>query len=277
LLRSDDATVSLVNWTSTGTQKGASSFLFAALTEHPQILRPLTGSQYKEPGVYLPSYSPQRAEIYEARHQVFPYIEPDESFISSEGTVSYLPQSESAGLILKDNPDARIIFTLRDPVARAWSDFRFNYRGYYEGRNMSFGDVVTRSIQELKECMAANDYDKDVESFFSTCRTSYDDHFIVKLGIYYYPLRHWYNKWPSSSILVITSEDLAEREAETLASAVKFLGLCQYEFKDLDPQHVTGKLAREFFNTLMRASCHSLCRDIVICFVISWFQSKEAL
>ena len=38
-------------------------------------------------------------------------------------------RSESPHLIQKDNPHAKFLFALRDPVARAWSDYRFNYKG----------------------------------------------------------------------------------------------------------------------------------------------------
>jgi len=30
-------------------------------------------------------------------------------------------------MIKKDNPRAKFIFALRDPIARAWSDYRFNF------------------------------------------------------------------------------------------------------------------------------------------------------
>jgi hypothetical protein len=54
---------------------------------------------------------------------------PQEPFYTSEGTVSYMYHAETPRLIKKDNPRAKFIFALRDPVARAWSDYRFNYKG----------------------------------------------------------------------------------------------------------------------------------------------------
>lgn len=53
----------------------------------------------------------------------------------SPGTVTYMYHRESPLMIRHDNPPtdggqspARFVFSLRDPVERAWSDFRFNYK-----------------------------------------------------------------------------------------------------------------------------------------------------
>jgi len=45
--------------------------------------------------------------------------------------VPYVSSLQAPELILKDNPRAKFLFSLRDPVLRAWSDYRFQKRKSY--------------------------------------------------------------------------------------------------------------------------------------------------
>jgi hypothetical protein len=60
------------------------------------LCQPLAGSQYKEPGIYVPpkylSADSNNAHAYKRRASYFPYIAQGERFIASEGTVTYMYQ-----------------------------------------------------------------------------------------------------------------------------------------------------------------------------------------
>jgi hypothetical protein len=181
--------------------------------------------------VYLPGITPEK---YAKRAQYFPYIEPAEGFISAEGTVTYMYHAHAPHLIKSENPGARIIFTLRDPVARAWSDYRFNY-AYFSRKDWSFEAVVETSLREIEACQVPDDAPAD---FFACPFT--DPHRVMMRGVYFYPVANWLRHFNWSSMLIVTAEELRADESGTLARAVEFLSLCPFRFRQLDPIHVTG-------------------------------------
>ena len=55
----------------------------------------------------------------------YPFVEEGEPFASADGSVAYAVEaSETPRLIVRDAPHAVVVFALREPAARAWSDFR---------------------------------------------------------------------------------------------------------------------------------------------------------
>lgn len=70
-----------------GFMKSASSFLFHALTKHPNVLPALRGSQHKETRCY--HYDRAKPNALLDRAWCFPFVEEGEPFVSVDGTVSY--------------------------------------------------------------------------------------------------------------------------------------------------------------------------------------------
>ena len=74
-----------------GTQKGASTFLFHALSRHPQVVPPLRGAHgYKEAGAYVLQNCRRKHNQIGNRVHRFPFLEPDEPFATGDGTVHYM-------------------------------------------------------------------------------------------------------------------------------------------------------------------------------------------
>ncbi|CAN0239544.1 unnamed protein product, partial [Ectocarpus sp. 4 AP-2014] len=97
-----------------GTQKGASTFLFHAISWHPQMVQPLRGAHgFKETGRYSPGVA-LGANKLGLRLAAFPFIEEHENFATGDGSVVYMIQNmDVPGAILADNPHAKIVFALR--------------------------------------------------------------------------------------------------------------------------------------------------------------------
>ncbi|CAN0313247.1 unnamed protein product, partial [Phaeothamnion confervicola] len=73
-----------------GAQKGASTFLFHAITWHPQVLQPLRGAHdFKETGRYLSNIGRGDNRLG-VRMAAFPFIEDFENFMTGDGTVTYM-------------------------------------------------------------------------------------------------------------------------------------------------------------------------------------------
>ena len=137
-----------------GTQKGASTFLFHALSRHPQVVPPLRGAHgYKEAGAYVLQNCRRKDKQIGNRVHRFPFLEPDEPFATGDGTVHYMVTCAAIpGEIVRDNPAVRVIFALRDPIARAWSDYRFAAQ-WYKNKGWGFNAVVDGTLGDYSRCL----------------------------------------------------------------------------------------------------------------------------
>jgi hypothetical protein len=99
--------------------KSASSFLYDALVRHPSILPALCGAQYKETNCYKHDANTAEESTYAAtttttttiananarpsrllqRSWCFPFIEPQEQFITVDGTIAYMIDASIAKTI----------------------------------------------------------------------------------------------------------------------------------------------------------------------------------
>lgn len=107
-----------------GFMKSASSFLFNTLVKHPQVLSPLIGSQLKETYCYMGNIP----GALRNRMWCFPYISPYENFHAGDGTVYYGVDSSVPYTLKADNPNVKVIFVVRHPVDRLYSNYKFGYQ-----------------------------------------------------------------------------------------------------------------------------------------------------
>lgn len=111
-----------------GFMKAGTSFLYDALTRHPQIVHALKGVVFKETGCYLPnSMVPKKAPN---RMTCFPFIEEQEGLIVGDGTVYNAAGKDTPHHFAADNRGIKVIFLVRSPIVRAKSHHRFNYKAF---------------------------------------------------------------------------------------------------------------------------------------------------
>ncbi|XP_033112671.1 heparan sulfate glucosamine 3-O-sulfotransferase 1-like isoform X2 [Anneissia japonica] len=128
--------------------------------------------------------------------------------------------------IRKDLPsDVRIIAILRDPVARAVSDFTH----------------IHAILDEAKKS-GSNDYEKDVArlgksyDLVSSLKDSLIDangnvrvnSSLLKQGIYVNNLGYWFKQYPRDQILLIDGNDLTKNPYKVMQTMETFLGLQTY-------------------------------------------------
>ena len=146
-----------------GTMKAATSFMFKALTTHPQVLPPIKGFQYKEAGAYLPAkfYNPEQ---YRHRVGFFPYISNRENYVTGDGTVVYSMFKEPYNRILADNQNMKFIFVVRNPVIRVISHWRYMYHviiEYNKEIDSHINDMLDHNVyQEIRQAVIEGDLDK---------------------------------------------------------------------------------------------------------------------
>ena len=78
----------------------------------------------------------------------FPFIEPHENLLTADGTVYYLSIESSPKQIVADSPSAKAIVSLRDPVDRAFSHYRYTFS---EGQE-TFAQAVNDCIPIMEAC-----------------------------------------------------------------------------------------------------------------------------
>lgn len=206
-----------------GAQKAGTTALYAYLRWHPAI----TGPAWKEVSFFDRHYA-RGAPWYRGNFPVTAR-RPGRARIVGEASPSYLfhplAPERAAALV----PRARLIAILRDPVARAYSHYHHEVA---LGREpLSFEEALEQEEERLQgelERMTAD------PSYFSR---PWWDHTYVARGRYAEQLERWLEAFPPEQLLVLFSDDLAERPAATYGRVLAFLGA---------PPHDLGAYPRVF-------------------------------
>jgi hypothetical protein len=197
-----------------GAQKAGTTALYAYLRWHPGI----TGPSWKEVSFFDRHW--WRGEKW-YRGQ-FPRRAGEK--LVGEASPSYLFHPLAPERARSLVPDAKLIALLRDPVDRAYSQYQHEVA---LGREpLSFEDALDaehdRVAGEVERLIA------DPRAF----SRAWWDHTYAARGRYADQLERWLAVFPREQLLVVLTEELGERPAETYASILAFLGAEPYELPD---------------------------------------------
>ena len=192
-----------------GAPKCGTSSLYDLIALHPRVRR----GWRKEPTnfIHYPTSS-----IWSRMNQPFAFG----SFVCGEGSVEYFFHPDAAFNAAAVVPQAKVLFLLRDPVVRAWSEYRMFVKSGLEKE--SFDCVVRQSMRWLSDpdlrplCEAAS------KPPFNPIR-------YVRCGIYAELIGRWLRAFPREQVLVSFAEDLFERPRDLARTVYSFLGLPDYE------------------------------------------------
>ncbi len=204
-----------------GVGRGGTTSLYHYLGQHPCIVK----AAYDELGFFDTNFG---LGIYWYR-SLFPTILHKRRIIlkwkqcmTYDVTPSYIRHPWIIQRILKFLPNVKLIAILRNPVDRAYSHYHMGKRDGNEKR--TFDDVIKIDIDRLE-----NKKNLDVDEYFNTIvERSY-----LARGFYAEQLQIWMDRFPKEQLLVISSEDLASKTEETLATIFDFLKLPNYKIRDL--------------------------------------------
>ena len=221
-----------------GAQKAGTTALYAYLRWHPGI----TGPSWKEVSFFDRHW--WRGERW-YRGQ-FPLR--SRGRLVGEASPSYLFHPLAPERARAVVPDARLVVVLRDPVDRAYSQYQHEVALRREP--LSFEDALAaeegRTRGEVERLVA------DPRAFSH----EWWDHTYAARGLYAEQLERWLAMFPRDQLLVVTSDDLGKRPAETYASILSFLGAAPHRLdeyprvfdRDYAPMRpdTTDALARRF-------------------------------
>jgi len=183
-------------------------------------------------------------------------------FMSYEVTPSYIRKPWVARRIKEILPNVKLIAILRNPVDRTYSHYNMAVNEGNEKR--SFEEVIKYDLKQLENF--SDSYSKKSDDYF---KNVVENSFVAR-GFYLEQLDIWFKLFPKKQILIIKSEDLANRTTEVVKDIFNFLMLPEYNIKNVSKHRVsdyskmnssTRKTLVEFFKPYNKKLYEFLDRD----------------
>lgn len=212
-----------------GAQKAGTSSLYKYLLQHPAIL-PAYRKEihfFTIPALYFKGHNWYRGHfptgLVRAQAQ---------QRLTGEASPSYLFFPLVPKRVHQVMPQAKLIVLLRDPVARAFSNYHHQVRRGLE--TLSFEEAIEQEQERL-----GNDLQKTIENpQFHSLNLA---HFSYLLrGEYVTQLKRWRNFFPATQMLILKSEDFYDDPQQTVMQVASFLNLPTWQpnstiFKQYNP------------------------------------------
>lgn len=160
--------------------------------------------------------------------------------LTGEASADYFFHPRSAPNIARMLPECKLILVFRDPVERAYSQYRHNLKPkpwIQDGRpdiseNLSFEDALEAEEERLegeREKLLAD------ERYFSWNH----EHYSYKArGRYIQQLEYWLKYFDIGQMLIIQSEEMAVETQAVYSRILAFLGLPEFTLPEVKKYHV---------------------------------------
>ncbi|MDZ4370676.1 MAG: sulfotransferase [Phenylobacterium sp.] len=191
-----------------GAQKGGTTALFDYLTDYPDLVLPAT----KELHFFDDEAVDWARPDYDVYHAQFPEVGEADGRPWGEATPIYTWWPDSLKRIAAYNPAMRLIVSLRDPVQRAWSQWRMEYARGVETQPFAW------CIREGRQ--RAFDAEPPGHIWGHHREFSY-----VERGFYGEQMERLLGMFPREQMLVLRSEGLKREPQATLGRVRAFLDL----------------------------------------------------
>lgn len=190
-----------------GAPKCGTTALHAYLKEHPGIFMP----ELKEPHYYATDFPDYRrirlAEDYFAMFENAPA-----EALCAEASVWYLLSQDAVGNILRDNPRAKFIVMLRNPVDMV-------YALYWQKRHS-----LDEDVDDFETAWNLQDERARGKSLPHHCREP--RHLLYRAACSFAPqLQRLYDQVPRERVWVIVFEEFVRQTAKAYADTLQFLDL----------------------------------------------------
>eukprot|EP01103_Thecamoeba_quadrilineata_P000798 TRINITY_DN10700_c0_g1_i1.p1 TRINITY_DN10700_c0_g1~~TRINITY_DN10700_c0_g1_i1.p1 ORF type:complete len:394 (-),score=66.18 TRINITY_DN10700_c0_g1_i1:54-1235(-) len=141
-----------------------------------------------------------------------------------EVSTRYLSTSAAPPRMIRVLPHAKLIVLVRDPVARAFS----NYWALVENqpqnvRVQSFDALALSELENMAQFRSGCFTDEVLAS--RRLRSDCTENYLLSRGLYIHQIQHWMKFYPREQLLVVESEKLFNQPRETLREIIKFLDI----------------------------------------------------
>lgn len=202
-----------------GTQKGGTSSLYSALTQHPQILR----AARKEVHFFDQHYG--RGSAWYARQ--FPACAAEH--ITGEASPFYMAHPLAAQRIAEHCPNTKLLVLLRNPADRALSHYQQEFRRHHDP--LTFPEALAAEDQRTQQDWQALAAGR-LLTHSTAQRFSYRER-----GHYAKQLQPFLQRFPREQLAIFSSEQFFQEPLSVLAQLYRFLGVdASFQPIDLFPR-----------------------------------------
>lgn len=192
-----------------GAQKSATTSLFKYLEAHDDIAMPAA----KEMPLFTDEVSETDIEAFFARE-----LPGAEGRLAGKATPQYMCDERIPARIHAHNPRCKLIAVLRDPIERAWSQYRMNLRREHETRDFDTAAVALLEENALTRARAGSPP-------LHSERYEDEGDFYIAWSEYGRILERYVALFGRAQMLVLFMDELSERPEETLDRVLTFLSL----------------------------------------------------
>jgi len=206
-----------------GSPKVGTTALYEYVRQHPDVFISIP----KETGFFHKNY--HRGEDWFRSH--FNDWEGEEAI--GEASVMTMPTPGAEERVAELIPDARLIFLLRDPVGRAYSDYLFNLQQGWIPPDVSFHDLIRNNV--------------DVKG--------YSGEAVIDRGLYLKHLRRFREHFERSQMRILLSEKLKNDINRVLRFVFSFIDVDEsFSSDDTENKNSTRYMAHGRIYRLLRAA-----------------------
>jgi len=210
-----------------GAQKSGTTSMFEYLNQHPLIIK----GKRRETHFFDWRWQENLLTVQEQYEFYTKFFEVQvltdfPSLSTGESTPSYLLHSNIVIQRIKNIcPWVKLIVMLRDPVARAYSQYQMcidpegtpiqkKNRGLSKYIGKTFEQVIQLEMKELEDCGISPtiSYDDFAKNFLPSRPLNHGGHSMLARGMYAIQLIPWLESFPPDQIKIIRMEDLRENE-----------------------------------------------------------------
>jgi hypothetical protein len=187
-----------------GAPRAGTTWLYELLDRHPDVhmAKPLK----PEPKFFLRDDEYARGlEYYSTKW----FADADASKIAGEKSTDYLESAAAAGRIARDVPHVKLIFLLREPVSRAYSNYLWSRMNGLETED--FAVALRLEDQRERDLPDRLKYTRPF-SYFSR-------------GVYADLLEPYFNRFVEHQLFIARYEDIAEHPAAVAEAVQRFIGV----------------------------------------------------
>ena len=198
-----------------GTTKAATTSLFAYLADHPAIC----AATYKETRFFLSNDYPLPSKYrYKGELEEYASLFPncDETQLRMESTPDYLYCEKARERIAEFLPHAKLVFSLREPISRLISWYRFAKQIDKLSQNVSFDTYVELLFASLERNGAVET--QHLQTLQQGCYTVY--------------LKPYFNQFGPARIHTLFYEELAAQPAIVMENLCNFAGINADFYRD---------------------------------------------
>ena len=210
----------LPNFIVIGVQKGGTSSLFRYLSQHPDVL-----PGYKKEVKFFDGHYQKGLDWYRYNFPLIKQMD-DPNAQTGEASPSYVIHPLVPQRIKESLPNIKLILLLRDPVARAYSQYHGNLRKGSEV--LSFQDAIEQEASRLDGQRDGIIADQKYPMY------KYLTFSYLTRGIYIEQLKNWYESFSREQILILKSEDFFDNPPKVYPRVLKFLGLADLNLKNYE-------------------------------------------